>query len=43
MPKFRTLIQAENYGTVHYLRPEYKLTIHGSWIVKEGYGEEKKE
>ena len=38
MPKFKTLIQAENYGIAHYLRPKYKLTINGSWIVKEGYG-----
>lgn len=38
MPKFKTLIQAENYGDVHYLMPEYKETIHGNWIVKEGYG-----
>ena len=43
MPKFKTLIHAENYGITHYMLPEYKLTIHGSWIVKEGYGDKKKE
>ena len=39
MPKFKTLIQAEKWGKKHYLLPEYKLTIHGTWKVKEGYGQ----
>ena len=38
MPKFKTLIKAENYGVTHYIKPEYKETIHGNWEVKEGYG-----
>ena len=38
MPKFKTLIQAENYGVTHYLQPEMTETIHGNWEVKEGYG-----
>jgi len=40
MPKFKTLIQAENYGVAHYLHPELTLTIHGNWKVEEGYGKE---
>lgn len=38
MPIKPTLKEAERYGDVHYLMPEYTETIHGNWEVKEGYG-----
>ena len=38
MPTFKTLKEAERYGEKNYFIPEITETIHGSWEVKEGYG-----
>ncbi len=41
MPTFKTFREAEDYGIKNYFSPEYTETIHGSWDVKDQYGEEK--